>query len=319
MKKVTVTGAAGFIGSHLVSRLLDMNYYVVGLDNLSTGKKSNINLLKKNKKNNNFEFFEEDMSNLSACVAATQGADVIFHQAALGSVPRSITEPHLYFENNVKGLVNLLEASRLNKVKRIVAASSSSVYGDTKTLPKVESMSLNPKSPYAMSKVVGEQYLSLYQNLYGIETISLRYFNVFGPRQDPLSQYAAVIPKFILQCLKNQPITINGNGKQTRDFTYVDNVVHSNICAMMAESDATNRAYNIGCGTQTSVLDLAGIIQEVSCVGTTTIKFSDARFGDVQDSMADTTLAKTYLKTKEFLVLREGLKETVKFYQGDVL
>tara|TARA_Y100000591_G_C21820049_1_gene693123 strand:- start:457 stop:1428 length:972 start_codon:yes stop_codon:yes gene_type:complete len=317
MTKILVTGAAGFIGSHLVEALLNLGHNVIGIDNFSSGKQQNIEYLKKLKASENFLFIEGDLRSVDFCEKICDGVHTVFHQAALGSVPRSIKVPQLYFENNLGGMVNLLDAARKNKVRRFIFASSSSVYGDTPTLPKVETMPLNPKSPYAVSKAAGEHYLKVYQDVYGIETIGFRYFNVFGPRQDPYSQYAAVIPKFFDQCLTGRPITINGTGDQTRDFTYINNVIQYNLKALNAPFEATNRVYNAGCGSQMSVLELAKAIQEITSSGVD-IVFNSNRPGDVKDSLADLDLSNQYLKLSHIVKAKEGLKHTYDWYESMV-
>ena len=215
-------------------------------------------------------------------------------------------------------MVNLLEAARTNKVRRFIYASSSSVYGDTPILPKIETMPLNPKSPYAVSKAAGEHYLRVYQEVYGLETIGFRYFNVFGPRQDPYSQYAAVIPKFFDQCFSNQNITINGDGEQTRDFTYIDNVIQFNLKALEAPVEATGKVYNVGCGEQVSVLTLAKMIQSLTGAKVD-FKFNNQRRGDVKDSLADIELAKQYLNINKLVFLDEGLKRTLSWHEKQLV
>ena len=318
MKNILVTGAAGFIGSHLVKALLDNGHHVVGIDNFSSGKQENIDFIDALAHSNNFSFIEGDLRDAAFCDRICDSIEVIYHQAALGSVPRSINEPQLYFENNLGGMVNLLESARKKQVKRFIFASSSSVYGDTPTLPKVETMPLNPKSPYAVSKAAGEHYLKVYQDVYGLETIGFRYFNVFGPRQDPYSQYAAVIPKFFDQCFSNSSITINGDGEQTRDFTFIDNVIQFNLNAMEASVDATNRVYNVGCSERVSVLHLATRIQEMTG-STMDLMFKDHRQGDVRDSLADIELAKRYLNIQSPILLNEGLSQTLSWYQDQLV
>ena len=318
MKKILVTGAAGFIGSHLVEALINLGYQVLGIDNYSNGKKENVEYLQSSENSNLFTFFEGDLRSTEFCNQIVNDVSVIYHQAALGSVPRSIREPQLYFDNNLGGTVNLLEAARKANVKRFIFASSSSVYGDTPTLPKVETMPLNPKSPYAVSKSAAENYLSIYQSLYGIETIGFRYFNVFGPRQDPNSQYAAVIPKFFDQCLTNQNITINGTGEQTRDFTYIDNVIQFNLKAMTAPSAATGKVYNVGCSQNVSVNELAQKIKDL-CNSDTDFTYNDSRAGDVKDSLADIQLAKDNLNVDSLVLLDKGLLQTFSWYKSQLL
>lgn len=318
MKNILVTGAAGFIGSHLVERLLEHDYQIFGVDNFSTGKRENIDYLIKLNKKGSFKFIEADICNQKLCLDLFKGMDYIFHQAALGSVPRSIKHPELYFKNNLGGFINVLESSRLNNVKRLIYASSSSVYGDTPKLPKSEVMPLNPKSPYALTKATGEMYAKMYQDTYGLEVIGFRYFNVFGQRQDPLSQYAAVIPKFFTQSIKGENLTVNGNGLQTRDFTYIENVINYNLLAMTSNFSTTNRVYNIGCGEQTSVLSLAKKIKEITD-SNNKILFCDNRNGDVKNSLACLQLIKDNLGSIKIINLDDGLKNTFKWYQNDCL
>ncbi len=314
MKKILVTGAAGFIGSHLVESLIRLDHNVIGIDNFSNGKQQNIDYISSLNHKGNFVFYEGDLRDSSFCESICKDVEIIYHQAALGSVPRSINEPKLYFDNNLGGMINLLESSRKAGVKRFLFASSSSVYGDTPTLPKIETMPLNPKSPYAVSKAAGEHYLSVYQSVYGLETIGFRYFNVFGQRQDPNSQYAAVIPKFFDQCLSNQTITINGNGHQTRDFTFIKNVVDYNIKAMTAPASATGKVYNVGCNQNVSVNELAKKIK-VLCNSDVSFKYNNSRPGDVKDSLADVSLAKTHLNIGDVILLDDGLKQTFDWYK----
>ena len=237
-----VTGGAGFIGSNLCEALTDMGYQVRCLDNLSTGKRANVDLLIDRK---NYTFIEGDIRDLDTCMEACKGVDYVLNQAAWGSVPRSIEMPLLYEEINIRGTLNMMEAARQNKVKKFVYASSSSVYGDHPVLPKVEGQEGNLLSPYALTKRVDEEYGKLYHKLYGLDTYGMRYFNVFGRRQDPYGVYAAVIPKFLKQLMSGEVPTINGDGKQSRDFTYTDNVIEANLKACLAPSEAAGNAFNI--------------------------------------------------------------------------
>jgi UDP-N-acetylglucosamine 4-epimerase len=240
-----VTVAAGFIGSNLVEAILNLGHRVKALDNFSTGKKDNISLFIENQ---NFEFIEGDIRNLDVCMLACKDVDFVLHQAAWGSVPRSIEMPLLYEEINIKGTLNMLEASRHSEVNKFIYASSSSVYGDEPNLPKKEGREGNLLSPYALTKKVNEDYAKLYTNLYGLDTYGLRYFNVFGKRQDPNGNYAAVIPKFIKQLLNDEQPIINGDGKQSRDFTYIENVIEANLKACLASHESAGKAYNIAFG-----------------------------------------------------------------------
>src|SRR5690625_1920233 len=236
-----ITGSAGFIGSNLVEKILDMGYFVRGVDDFSLGKRENIEQYLPNK---NFEFIEGDICDFDTCMKVCEGIDFVLNQAAWGSVPRSVEMPLFYEEVNIKGTLNMLEASRQNKLKKFVYSSSSSVYGDEPNLPKCEGKEGNILSPYALTKKVNEEYAKLYTDMYGLDTYGLRYFNVFGKGQDPTGAYAAVIPKFIKQLLINEAPTINGDGKQSRDFTYIENVIEANLKACIAPHEAAGKAYN---------------------------------------------------------------------------
>ena len=315
MPKYLITGAAGFIGSNLVEELINNNHTVIGLDNLSTGQRQNIDSIKNHEKKENFTFIEGDIRDLSVCQNACKEVDYVLHQAALGSVPRSMEFPLLYEENNTKGTLNMMVAARDNKVKRFIFASSSSVYGDTPTLPKIESMPVTPLSPYAATKVAKEIYGAIFFKAYGLETIGLRYFNVFGPKQDPNSQYAAAIPKFITSALNNTPITIFGDGEQTRDFTFIKNVIDANLNACQAPQSACGKSYNIGCGERITINDLIKHITKITN-STSKPKHDPPRKGDVRDSLASTTLAKENLGITESIKLEEGLTYTIEWYKN---
>ncbi len=254
-----VTGAAGFIGSNLVEVLLAKGYHVRALDNFSTGKRENIALFTGNK---NFEFIEGDTRDFETCLKACEGVDFVLHQAAWGSVPRSIEMPLLYQDINIKGIVNMLEAARQSGVKKFVYASSSSVYGDEATLPKQEGREGNLLSPYAVTKMVNEEYGKIYHRVYGLNTYGLRYFNVFGKRQDPEGAYAAVIPRFIKMLLAEETPTINGDGLQSRDFTYIENVVEANLKACAAGEDAAGKVFNIAYGGRETLIDIYNALCE---------------------------------------------------------
>ena len=275
-----VTGGAGFIGSHIAEKLLESNHKVRIFDNFSTGKALNIEHLK-----NKSEFIEGDIRNLDVIQSAMNGVDYVFHQAAIPSVPRSIIDPITTHEVNATGTLNVLIAARDSDVKRVVYASSSSVYGNSPVLPKTEDMPTNPLSPYAVSKLTGEQYCRSFYEVYGLETISLRYFNIFGPRQDPESPYAGVIPTFIHQMLNDNQPTIFGDGQQSRDFTFVSNAVQANLLACSSE-EGIGEVFNVGCGTQYTLLD---IIRQLNIMIGTDIypNFNPPRQGDVRDSLAD--------------------------------
>ena len=260
-----VTGAAGFIGSHLVEELLTLNQEVIGIDNFLTGKKINLDLIKiaqpKNFKNN-FSFYEIDITNADQLNELPK-IDYVLHQAALGSVPRSIENPIDTNHNNVTGFLNMLVFAKNQNIEKFIYASSSSVYGDHPELPKIEEQTGNLLSPYALSKKVNEQYAEVFSRVYKIKTVGLRYFNVFGPRQDPNGQYAAVIPKWINATIQNKPITINGDGSTSRDFCYIKNVIQANILAALGDMPDKNAGiYNISCGGQTTLNELAKFIQQ---------------------------------------------------------
>ena len=313
MSNYLVTGAAGFIGSNLVEHLLNTNHRVSALDNLSTGLQSNIDVLKSNKNAHNLTIIIGDIRDKEICNNACKGIDYVLHQAALGSVPRSIEEPTLYNDNNILGAFNMMKAAADNKVKRFVYASSSSVYGDTPVLPKVESMVPNPKSPYAISKITNEYYGKVFNDVYGLPTVGLRYFNVFGPRQDPKSDYAAVIPKFMTSFLKNESPTIYGDGEQTRDFTFIANVIEANLSACNAKEEAYGNALNVGCGERISLNLLADLIKDIT-KSTADVIYASNRAGDVRDSLADVTRLKDWLGITDPVLLRDGLAKTIQWY-----
>jgi len=306
MSKVVVTGGAGFIGSHLVQELLKRGYQVSILDNLSTGKFSNVEPVLISK---DAEFVRGSISDLRLLRKVLSGADYVFHQAALPSVPRSIKNPRASHITNATGTLNVLLAARDSGVKKVVFASSSSVYGDTPTLPKVEDMAPNPQSPYAVTKLAAEQYCRVFERVYGLNTACLRYFNVYGPRQDPGSLYAAVIPLFINSALTGKSPVIFGDGEQTRDFTYVKDVVTANILA--AESLATG-VFNVGSGSRVTINRLAQLI--IKIVGDSKIKVvhREARSGDILHSLADISLAGTFGYRPRY-TLEEGLPEVVEY------
>ncbi len=304
MATYLVTGAAGFIGSNIVEELVKRGESVRALDNLSTGRAENIvPFLQK------ISFIRADLADEQALAEAVRGVDYVIHQAALPSVPRSIEDPLASHEANATGTLKLLIAARDAGVKRVVYASSSSVYGDSPTLPKREDMPTQPLSPYAVNKLAGEEYCKVFARVYGLPTVALRYFNVFGPRQDPKSQYAAVIPAFASMMLKREEPTIYGDGLQTRDFTYVSNVVNANLLACKAE-DAVGHALNIACGERISLLDL---VNEINGIIGTDIKprFEEERKGDVKHSLADISAARKKLGFTPTVGLREGLTRTV--------
>lgn len=312
--KVLVTGGAGFIGSNIVESLLaDQNIeHVRILDNLVTGSTDNIGEFYTSSK---FEFIQADIRDYSACLHACDGIDLVNHQAALGSVPRSIDDPLTTNEVNITGTLNVFTAAREKKVKRIVYAASSSTYGDHPALPKVENEIGKPLSPYAVTKYVNELYADVFARLYKMELIGLRYFNVFGPKQNPKGPYAAVIPLFVESLLDDQPPVINGDGKTSRDFTFVANVVQANIRSLFTGNrKAINQVYNIGFGQQTSLLQLAELLKKVAGSGIDPMHRPE-RAGDVKHSLADISKAKTLLGYDPAVSVEEGLRRTWEWYK----
>lgn len=306
-----VTGGAGFIGSNLCERLVDMGYPVRCLDNFSTGSMSNIHNLINHPL---FTLIEADIRDYQACKKACQGVDYVLHQAAWGSVPRSIEMPVLYEAINIQGTLNMLEAARKAQVKVFVYASSSSVYGDCPDLKKVEGHEGKVLSPYALTKVVNEKYAKLYTSLYGLKTIGLRYFNVFGPRQNPSGSYAAVIPKFITMLMNGETPTINGDGTQSRDFTYIENVIQANLLACLANEKAFGQAFNIGCDNTTTLNALYEMICQKLEVQ---IKQNHGiyRKGDVQHSQASLEKSQLCLGYSPSWSVSNGIKETINWYK----
>ncbi|MFA0776673.1 MAG: hypothetical protein PVTTEEND_000387 [Candidatus Fervidibacter sp.] len=310
---VLVTGGAGFIGSHLAERLVTLGAKVRILDNLTTGKRQNLASFA-----HQVELLEGSLTDLATVRKAIAGVAVVFHQGALPSVARSVEDPLTTHQVNATGTLLLLLAAREAKVKRVVFASSSSVYGDTPTLPKREDMPPNPQSPYALSKLIGEQFCRLFWQLYGLETVSLRYFNIFGPRQDPTSQYAAVIPRFITALLRGERPTIYGDGEQTRDFTFVDNCVQANLLAATAEGVA-GEVFNVGAGKQTSVNELFRLIRSLVGVNDIEPLYAPPRLGDVRHSLADITKARERLGYEPSVLLEEGLERTIAWFRNSPL
>lgn len=305
---VLVTGGAGFIGSHLVHRLLNDGYKVRILDNFATGSRENVQPLL-----DDVELLEGDIQSYERAHNAVRGCELVFHQAALPSVPRSIQDPLTSNASNVIGTLNLLLAARDQGVRRVVSASSSSVYGSNPALPKHEDMATMPISPYAVAKQAAEGYCRAFYQVYGLETVALRYFNVYGPRQDPLSQYAAVIPKFITALLEGRQPLVYGDGEQSRDFTYIDNTVDANILAASAEG-AAGQAFNIACGERISLNDLLSEIRELT--GTDLqARYLDPRPGDVPHSLADISKARDVLGFNPEIDLRDGLNRTIEFHR----
>jgi len=308
MSNYLVTGGAGFIGSHLVEALLAAGHQVRVLDDFSTGKRQNLAGTAAR-----LEVIEGDIRDPAAVAKAVQGVEYVLHQAALPSVPRSVKDPATSHAVNATGTLNLLLAAREAGVRRVVYAASSSAYGDSPALPKREDMATQPKSPYAVSKLMGEHYCSAFGECYGLETVCLRYFNVFGPRQDLTSQYAAVIPLFITALLEGDEVPVHGDGGQTRDFTYVANVVEANLLAATAPG-AAGALCNIACGERTSLMELIALLAELTGC-TPRIRHDPPRAGDVRDSLADITAARTRLGYTARVSLREGLKETVAWFK----
>jgi nucleoside-diphosphate-sugar epimerase len=299
-----VTGGAGFIGSHITAQLLDNGHDVRVFDNFSSGKLENLDPIR-----NHVEIVEGDLRDQDAVNKAVAGVEIVLHQGAVPSVPRSIADPGTTFDANVRGTLNLLLAARDAGCRRVVIASSSSVYGNTPVLPKAESMTPNPLSPYAISKLSGEQLCSVFTGIYGLETVALRYFNVFGPRQDPNSQYSAVIPKFLKALHAGETPTIYGDGEQSRDFTFVDNVVHANLCAARA-TKATGRVFNIASGRAISLNRLLAELSSLLGIEAKAI-YEAPRPGDVRDSLADISQAREVLGYDVLVSFEEGLKRTV--------
>lgn len=315
--KILITGAAGFIGSNLTEYMLDKGYTVVGLDNYATGFEHNILPFLTH---SNFTFIQGDIRDLDTFVSAAQGVDCILHQAALGSVPRSIKDPLTSNEVNVSGFLNLLEAAKKNKVKRIVYAASSSTYGDSTTLPKVEENIGKPLSPYAVTKYVNELYADIFAKTYGMEIIGLRYFNVFGRRQTPNGAYAAVIPKFIGQFLNGEAPVINGDGNYSRDFTYIDNVLEMNHLAMTTQNtEAVNQVYNTAVGDRITIKQMTETIQSGLTdydpkIQEIDIKFGPTREGDVPHSQASIEKAKKLLGYQPTHTFKQGLTASLAWY-----
>lgn len=310
-----VTGGAGFIGSNLCEAILKLGCKVRCLDNLSTGKRENVDLFKDNP---NYTFIKGDITELETCMEACKDVDYVLNQAAWGSVPRSIEMP-LYYENvNIKGTLNMMEAARQHQVKKFVYASSSSVYGDHPVLPKKEGQEGNLLSPYALTKRVDEEYGRLYKRLYGLDTYGLRYFNVFGRRQDPDGAYAAVIPKFIKLLLYNQQPTINGDGKQSRDFTYIENVIEANLKACKASSEFAGEAFNIAYGGREGLLDI--YYQLTDLLGKKIApKFGPERLGDIKHSNADISKARELLGYNPEWDFKSGLCDAIDWYCNNIL
>jgi len=313
MKEIyLVTGGAGFIGSNIVEVLLNRNHRVRILDNFSTGKRSNLDEAIRGR-DSLVEIIEGDIRELKTCQEAVSGVSFVLHQAALPSVPRSVKDPLTTNDVNIRGTLNMLIASRDEGVGRFVFASSSSVYGDTPVLPKVETMSPNPLSPYALSKLAGELYARIFYNLYRLPTVCLRYFNIHGPRQDPESQYAAVIPKFISAVISGESPTIFGDGEQTRDFTYVEDCVEANLRACRAQ-DAPGRVFNIACGRRITINELFKRIRDIVGSDVEAIH-GDKRPGDIRDSLATIRQAQNILGYSPAYDIEAGLRKSIEWFR----
>lgn len=317
MRKILVTGGAGFIGSNLCEELVKKGNYVVCLDNFSTGHIENIQGLLDN---NRFKLIEGDIRNLDTCLKAVNGVDVVFHEAALGSIPRSINDPITTNAVNISGFLNMLVAAKNAKIDRFIFAASSSAYGDNETIPKVEDTIGKPLSPYALTKYVDELYAHVFSITYGLKYIGIRYFNVFGRRQDPNSAYAAVIPLFIKKLLKHEQPIINGDGSNSRDFTYIDNIIHINMLALETLSPkAFNQIYNGAGGENTSVLELEQLITKNlsaydNCIDCIVPIFGPNRIGDVKHSKASISKARELLGYTPVCTFEDGLKKTIYWY-----
>lgn len=309
-----VTGAAGFIGSNLCEAILNLGYKVKALDDLSTGKQENIDFLKDKE---GYTFIKGDIKDLDTCMAACEGVDYVLNEAAWGSVPRSIEMPLFYEENNIRGTLNMMEAARQKGVKKFVYASSSSVYGDHPVLPKVEGQEGNLLSPYALTKRADEEYGKLYKRLYGLDTYGLRYFNVFGRRQDPDGAYAAVIPKFIRQLLRGETPTINGDGKQSRDFTYIDNVIEANLKACLAPSEAAGEAFNVAFGGREFLIDIYYDLCKALEINREP-NFGPDRAGDIKHSNADINKARKLLGYDPDYDFASGIKLAIDWYKENL-
>lgn len=318
-----ITGAAGFIGSNLLEALLKLNQKVTGLDNFSTGYRHNLDevqALVGPEAWRNFNFIEGDIRNLDDCKRACSGADYVLHQAALGSVPRSIEDPILTNENNISGFLNMLVATRDAGITRFVYAASSSTYGDHPALPKLESVIGKPLSPYAVTKYVNELYADVFARCYGFESIGLRYFNIFGPRQDPNGAYAAVIPLWITALIRNESLHIKGDGETSRDFTFIENVVQANLLAALADKpEAVNQVYNIALNERTSLNQLYEIIRaqlvgQFPQLAKHSPEYTDFRAGDVRHSQADISKARALIGFEPTHRIEEGLKQSMGWY-----
>lgn len=318
---ILITGGAGFIGSNLCEYFLNSGQKVVCLDNFSTGHHHN---LKEFLANPDFKLIEGDIRNINDCILAVKGVDYVLHQAALGSVPRSINDPVTTNDVNVSGFLNMLVSARDAKVKRFVYAASSSTYGDSEGLPKVEEVIGKPLSPYAITKYVNELYADIFSKTYGLETIGLRYFNVFGRKQDPKGAYAAVIPKFVMQLMNHESPVINGDGNYSRDFTYIDNVIQMNILAISSENpEAVNTVYNTAFGDRNTLNDLVGYLKKYLSefdpkIADVPVTYGEKRAGDIPHSLANIDKAKKLLGYNPKYSLEAGLKEAIRWYWNNL-
>ncbi|WP_312194415.1 SDR family oxidoreductase [Epilithonimonas vandammei] len=320
-KNILVTGGAGFIGSNLCEKLINLGANVTCLDNFSTGFRENLESIKDHP---NFKLIEGDIRNLEDCKLACENQDFVLHEAALGSVPRSINDPITSNDVNVGGFLNMLVAARDANVKRFVYAASSSTYGDSESLPKVEDVIGKPLSPYAITKYVNELYADVFKRTYDFDTIGLRYFNVFGRKQNPNGAYAAVIPKFVMQLMNHESPVINGGGEYSRDFTYIDNVILMNLLALTSDNSASvNQVYNTAFGERTTLNDLVSNLKEYLSdfdpkIADVEVIYGDYRKGDVPHSLASIDKAKKLLKYQPKHSMKEGLKEAVKWYWNNL-
>lgn len=316
--KILVTGGAGFIGSHICTRLVELGYSVVCIDNLSAGKYENISHLVDYSTKSKFRWYQMDINEITPNVLKAFQIDAICHQAAIGSVPKSVLYPEIYQENNINGFFNVLNAAKEVGIKRFVYASSSSVYGSDLTLPKIESSTGKALSPYAATKQINEVQANTYHTVYGMETIGLRYFNVFGPKQNPDGDYAAVIPKFIKMLMNSEVPVINGDGSYSRDFTYIDNVVQANVLALTNDNISEfGKAVNIGAGQRTSIMELYNLILNELDLNTLPQK-GPFRKGDIPNSFADISLATQYLGYQPTVNIKEGLTKTIQYFNENI-
>lgn len=307
-RNVLVTGGAGFIGCNLVQRLLHEKARVRIFDNFSTGKRKNLADIY-----DKISLIEGDLRDFALVLEATQNVEIIFHEAALPSVIRSVKAPNTTNDVNITGTLNLLEAARVNRVRRVMYASSSSIYGDSLALPKKEDMVPDPLSPYAVSKIAGEHYMRVFHRLYGIETVIFRYFNVYGPYQDPTSEYSGVIAKFITSFLHKKPVVVYGDGEQSRDFTYVDDVVEANILAV--DADVSGDVFNVACGSRNTLNQMIEILKSIFGKQDHKIEYTDPRPGDVKHSQADVSKIREKLNYSARITFADGLRKTVEWYR----